>query len=114
MSERRREMLKQSICVLWDAGAQIGEPREILQQAVRNAVLENPAIATDMEAAVQEVFQDKIWEANQRYRTEVYRRRSSDSFTQLEQDIRGEIQKALLDVKLREAQEAFAAAAGIQ
>ena len=50
----------------------------MLQQAVKNAVLENPSIATDMETAVQEVFQEKIWEDNQKFRTEVYRRRSAD------------------------------------
>ena len=86
----------------------------MLQQAVKNAVLENPSIATDMETAVQEVFQEKIWEDNQKFRTEVYRRRSADFFTQVEQDIKEEIQKALLDVKIREAQEAFSAAEGIR
>ncbi len=106
-------MLKQAVRVLWDAGAQKGEPREILKQAVKNAVLENPSIATDMEVAVREAFQDKIREDNQEFRTEVYRRRSADVFTQAEQDIQEEIQEALLDVKIREAQEAFGAAAGI-
>ena len=111
MTNRRREMLKQAVRVLWEAGAQKRDPREILKQAVKNSVLENPSIA--MEVAVREAFQDKIREDNQEFRTEVDRRRSSDVFTQAEQDIQAEIQEPLLDVKIREAQEAFGAAAGI-
>ena len=58
MSNRRREMLKQAV-----QGAQKGEPRNT-EAGVKNAVLENPSTATDMEVAVRESFQDKIREDN--------------------------------------------------